>query len=87
MTHFNHDHPDSPLRRQLLLGAAAASVSFAGLSSCSKKAESNTQLLQVGGLPVTCNLTLPVACSAKAATNTAGTGDTRFAYEYSKYSG
>ncbi len=87
MTHFNHDHPDSPLRRQLLMGAAATGLSLAGLSSCSKKAESKTQLLQVGGLPVTCNLTLPVACTAKAATNTAGVGDTRFAYEYSKYSG
>lgn len=89
MTHFDHDQPDSPLRRQLLLGAAAATVMlpFAGLTSCSKQPASTTQLLQVGGLPVTCNLTLPVACTAKAATNTAGVGDTRFAYEYSKYSG
>lgn len=82
-------HLESPLRRQLLLGAAAvtAMLPFAGLSSCSKQTESKTQLLQVGGLPVTCNLTLPVACSAKAASNLAGTGDTRFEYQYSKYSG
>ena len=39
----------------------------------------------VGGLPVTCNLTLPVACVARAAANKSG--GTRFAYEYSKYSG
>jgi NitT/TauT family transport system substrate-binding protein len=44
--------------------------------------------LQVGGLPVTCNLTLPVACVAKAASNrTAAPGTSRFEYTYSKYSG
>lgn len=44
--------------------------------------------LQVGGLPVTCNLTLPVACVAKAASNSAAkVGGPRFEYEYSKYSG
>ncbi len=40
----------------------------------------------VGGLPVTCNLTLPVACVAKAAGN-ARTGDTSIQFEYSKYNG
>ena len=42
------------------------------------------EVLQVGALPVTCNLTLPVACAANAAM--AG-GRPRFAYEFSKYSG
>jgi NitT/TauT family transport system substrate-binding protein len=89
MTLFDQNRPDSLLRRQLLLGAASAAVilPFAGLSSCSKTPESKTQLLQVGGLPVTCNLTLPVACTAKAAGNLAGIGDARFEYQYSKYSG
>ena len=42
----------------------------------------------VGGLPVTCNLTLPVACVARAAANTASkAGQPQFLYEYSKYSG
>jgi NitT/TauT family transport system substrate-binding protein len=42
----------------------------------------------VGGLPVTCNLTLPVACVARAAGNgAAGVGLPRFEYAYSKYSG
>jgi NitT/TauT family transport system substrate-binding protein len=42
----------------------------------------------VGGLPVTCNLTLPVACVAKAASNDAATaGSLRFDYEFSKFSG
>ena len=37
---------------------------------------------------MTCNLTLPVACAAKAASNrAAAVGAPRFEYEYSKYSG
>ena len=43
--------------------------------------------LIVGGLPVTCNLTLPVACAAKAASIKAGTATNDFEFEYSKYSG
>ncbi|RYY75125.1 MAG: ABC transporter substrate-binding protein [Gammaproteobacteria bacterium] len=86
---FNNPPPDSLSRRQLVLGAtaAAASLPFLGLVGCSKTPESNTKLLQVGGLPVTCNLTLPVACTAKVASNLVGVGDGRFAYQYSKYSG
>ena len=42
----------------------------------------------VGGLPVTCNLTLPVACASKVRTNgTLVTGQPRFEYRYSKYNG
>lgn len=66
-------------RRQLLLGMAAAALPL-GVASCSRTEESN--LLVVGGLPVTCNLTLPVACVAKAAAGTSGVG-----FQYSKYSG
>lgn len=54
-----------------------------GVLSCSGETKSNALL--VGGLPVTCNLTLPVACEARAAGNK--TQATQFAYEYSKYSG
>ncbi len=44
--------------------------------------------LVVGGLPVTCNLTLPVACASKARTNAAlPAGQPRFDYQYSKYNG
>lgn len=80
---------DFLMRRQLLLGVAATAVSlpFMGLFGCSKKNEAKTQSLKIGGLPVTCNLTLPIACVAKAAGNLAGTGDIRFDYQYSKYSG
>ncbi|HWK48638.1 MAG TPA: ABC transporter substrate-binding protein [Steroidobacter sp.] len=55
----------------------------AGLVSCSH--ESSSGALVVGGLPVTCNLTLPVACVARANTLQAAAQGT--AFEYSKYSG
>ena len=87
---MNADHLISkyPLnRRQLLRGAVATAVSFGALGCSSEKAGRGKPLL-VGGLPVTCNLTLPVACVSKAASNLAAApGAPRFEYEYSKYSG
>jgi len=64
-----------PRRRQLLQGALAGALPLAvpALSLA------GPEPLVVGGLPVTCNLTLPVAC--KANTNAA------LGFEYSKYSG
>jgi NitT/TauT family transport system substrate-binding protein len=72
-------------RRQILQGAIAAALP-SSLLSCA--AEKKQKTLVVGGLPVTCNLTLPIACVARAAANDAvKTADPQFAYEYSKYSG
>jgi NitT/TauT family transport system substrate-binding protein len=72
-------------RRQVLQGALAAALP-GGLLSCN--AEKKNSSLIVGGLPVTCNLTLPVACVARAAANGASNApNPPFAYEYSKYSG
>jgi NitT/TauT family transport system substrate-binding protein len=74
-------------RRQLLRGAVATAFSLSALA-CSSAKEGQGRPLQVGGLPVTCNLTLPVACAAKAASNrVAAPGSPRFEYAYSKYSG
>ncbi|WP_374569381.1 ABC transporter substrate-binding protein [Ideonella sp.] len=74
---FPFDGPaPSPGRRQLLRGAVAAAALPAWPALAAPSA------LQVGGLPVTCNLTLPVACSARAASNAAGKR-----FEYSKYNG
>jgi NitT/TauT family transport system substrate-binding protein len=69
-------------RRRLLQAMMAAAVP-AGLLSCSN--ETSSGALVVGGLPVTCNLTLPVACVARAKTPQAA--GQSFAFEYSKYSG
>src|SRR5665213_3421433 len=72
-------------RRQFLQGALAAALP-AGLWSCS--AGTHQEALVVGGLPVTCNLTLPIACVARATANSAlPAGSPRFEYQYSKYSG
>jgi NitT/TauT family transport system substrate-binding protein len=76
--------PQSPLRRHVLQGLLAAGLPFGG-AACSPQ---NPNALLVGGLPVTCNLTLPVACMAKVAGNrTAAAGAPRFEFSYSKYSG
>ena len=72
-------------RRQFLQAALAASALPFGLSSCS---DAKKGVLQVGGLPVTCNLTLPVACVARETANRAlDAGAPRFEYAYSKFNG
>lgn len=71
-------------RRQVMQGLAAAALPL-GISACSER---DPNALVVGGLPVTCNLTLPVACTGKATFNsTAPAGTTKFQYEYNKYNG
>jgi NitT/TauT family transport system substrate-binding protein len=71
-------------RRDVLRGLAAAALPLS-LFGCAEK-KPNT--LVVGGLPVTCNLTLPVACLARAAANGAAPASTpKYEFEYSKYNG
>jgi NitT/TauT family transport system substrate-binding protein len=71
-------------RRQVLRGALAAALPAIALPASAATAKP----LLVGGLPVTCNLTLPVACVAKAAANAADkSGAPQFEFEYSKFSG
>jgi NitT/TauT family transport system substrate-binding protein len=76
---------DSPLRRQLLGGMLSAAVPALPLLT-SASASAAESPIQVGGLPVTCNLTLPVACVAKAAAAGQPGGLPR-GFEYSKYNG
>ncbi len=73
-------------RRQLLQGALAAALPLS-LAGCAGNNDGRRKPLIVGGLPVTCNLTLPVACLAKETALTAGTAQTDYRFEYSKYSG
>ncbi len=73
-------------RRQLLQGALAAALPF-GIAGCAGDEAAKKAPLVVGGLPVTCNLTLPVACTGKQAAIAAGSAKNDFAFEYSKYSG
>jgi len=75
-------------RRRLLQGALVAAASLGPLASLACSSGKEPKPLEVGGLPVTCNLTLPVACMAKAASNrAAGAGVPAFSYAYSKYNG
>src|ERR1700761_421356 len=72
-------------RREFLGGLAAYAAS--GVVGCRhRERASRLDKLVVGGLPVTCNLTLPIACTARAAARdqqkTSGA-----IFEYSKYSG
>jgi NitT/TauT family transport system substrate-binding protein len=76
-------------RRKVLQGLVAAALPLSALS-CGRGSGGigKGEPLVVGGLPVTCNLTLPVACVSKARSNGAlAAGQPRFEYKYSKYSG
>ncbi len=66
-------------RRQILQGTAATLLLAGGVGT---QAEEARKPLLVGGLPVTCNLTLPVACAASAMDTGKGAP-----FEFSKYSG
>lgn len=68
-------------RRRLLQGMLAAALP-AGLASCGDDEPAD---LVVGALPVTCNLTLPVACVARAKARAGGAQGLGF--RFSKYSG
>jgi NitT/TauT family transport system substrate-binding protein len=74
------------LRRRQVLQWALATALPTGLLSCRPGDHNNA--LVVGGLPVTCNLTLPIACVARAAANRDAPGAApKFQYRYSKFSG
>jgi NitT/TauT family transport system substrate-binding protein len=71
-------------RRDALRGLAASALPL-GLIGCSAK---NSNALVIGGLPVTCNLTLPIACVGKSRANSSlPAGSPKFEYEYSKFNG
>ncbi|WP_020652127.1 ABC transporter substrate-binding protein [Massilia niastensis] len=81
MTPDQHADIDA-LRRRMLTGALAAVPSLA-LPALAQEAPKQ---LIVGGLPVTCNLTLPIACMAKTRVNEKlGAGPAPFVY--AKFSG
>jgi NitT/TauT family transport system substrate-binding protein len=71
-------------RRTLLQSLATLALPLS-VSSCSRV---DKNALTVGGLPVTCNLTLPVACVGKNTANKAvSAGTPRYEYEYQKING
>ncbi|HET9475808.1 MAG TPA: ABC transporter substrate-binding protein [Steroidobacteraceae bacterium] len=79
-------HKYVPGRREFLRGAVAAALPLS-LYGCGARDPASHPSLVVGGLPVTCNLTLPVACVGKETAIKAGTAANDFTFEYSKYGG
>ena len=70
-------------RRVALQGLSAAALPLG--AACAHR---DPNSLVVGGLPVTCNLTLPVACTGKSTDNEhSPAGAPKYAYEYMKYNG
>jgi len=78
--------PLHPGRRQVLRSTLASALPLLGLPTATPAGAASGPLV-VGGLPVTCNLTLPVACTARARNNAAAGGSPKFEFEYSKYNG
>jgi NitT/TauT family transport system substrate-binding protein len=77
-------------RRLLLRGAlGAGAVAAVALPARRLLAPADVaEPLTVGGLAVTCNLTLPIACAANEAANPFGTRDAaQLAFGFSRYSG
>jgi len=75
--------PEFLSRRQVLRGLAAT-LPLAAFG-CTR---TDPNSLTVGGLAVTCNLTLPVACVGKSTANrSAPPGAPHFNYEYTKFNG
>jgi NitT/TauT family transport system substrate-binding protein len=76
----------SPDRRRLLGASLGTGLAAAMPALLPASAHAAADPLVVGGLAVTCNLTLPVSCVARQTLNQRA-GTSQFAYEYSKYNG
>jgi NitT/TauT family transport system substrate-binding protein len=77
---------NDPRRRRLLQGALAGALALpSAVRAATHSQTAPAAPLVIGGLPVTCNLTLPVACTARAAALAQG-GQGR-PFEFSKFGG
>ena len=73
-------------RRRWLRASLGAGMAAAVPGLWPLRVQAASDPLVVGGLAVTCNLTLPIACTARAALNQR-LGSNQFAYEYSRFNG
>jgi NitT/TauT family transport system substrate-binding protein len=78
--------PALPDRRRWMRNSLGVGLSTALPGLLPSAARAAPEPLTVGGLAVTCNLTLPVSCVARQALNERS-GTNQFSYEYSKYNG
>jgi len=72
-------------RRDLARGIAGIAAAAVATQGCRSHSKEGTALV-VGGLPVTCNLTLPIACASRMLAQQQGRHSGEL-FEYSKYSG
>ena len=82
---------DRLIDRRLLLRGALAAGAVAAVALPARRLlapDEATKPEPVGGLAVTCNLTLPVACAANEAANPFGTRDAaKLSFDYRRYNG
>ena len=87
----SNNRPGRAIHRRRLLGGALAAGAVTAAAIPAVKwlvSPAAAEPLPVGGLAVTCNLTLPVACAASAAANRAQKKpEPQPAFAYSKYNG
>jgi len=69
----------------LLVGATGIAAATLAAHAC-RSSKQQAGALVVGGLPVTCNLTLPIACTSRRLTKERGQQSGEL-FEYAKYSG
>ena len=83
--------PGRSFDRRLLLRGALGAGALAALALPARRLlapEAVAEPVTVGGLAVTCNLTLPIACAANQAANPFGTRDAaQLAFGFARYSG
>ena len=87
------NEPGRAIDRRLLLRGALAAGGLAALALPARRLlraddDDAVKPVAVGGLAVTCNLTLPIACAANEAANPFGTSDAaRLAFGFTRYNG
>jgi NitT/TauT family transport system substrate-binding protein len=72
-------------RRDLIVSATGMAAATVALPACRSSKQQSGSLV-VGGLPVTCNLTLPIACTSRQLARERGKHSGEL-FEYAKYSG
>jgi NitT/TauT family transport system substrate-binding protein len=72
-------------RRDIIVGATGVAAATMALHGCRSSKQQSGSLV-IGGLPVTCNLTLPIACTSRRLAKERGQQSGEL-FEYSKYSG
>jgi NitT/TauT family transport system substrate-binding protein len=81
--------PTFEFQRRRVLQGLLGTAGVGALAACGRGSDAvgDPRTLVIGGLPVTCNLTLPVAAAAREAQLRGTPSATAYRYAFSKYSG